>query len=894
MRSMMRWLGVIALGSVVTTAWPGGIAAQQAPGRGTVAGVVVDAVQGEPLVSAEVQLEGTSFRAVTDQNGRYRIAEVPPGEYTLVITFLGFGGAKQAVKVSAGEVAAADVKLTLSFGEEVNVSAPILEGQTRALNQQKNASNIVNVVSADQLAGFPDPNVAEAAQRVPGVSLQRDDGEGELMLIRGISPALNSMTMNGERIPSTESTSRTVNSISIASDILQTIEVTKSLRPDQDGDAIGGVVNFVTKQAPEVGKLTGNIEWGYNDIRSENNPKASVTWGRRFSEKRMGLIVSGSAQDESRANETIENEYTVTQQLSRVTFRDEYSNYQRYSANAAFDWLASNYTFTLRSTWTRQDQDKVRRRQRDENIPTGITGTGGRIRTELRDRTRRRDVFTSSLGGTVLFKNEWAADYSFAYNESDREEPDTALNRYQQSGIRYAPFVDPEGRWAYINPNPQNFDPSRSNWSYNQTEQLFTNDRDIIGAFNLRIPIGSGFMKYGLKVRDKSKFNDQNLWQYSGSGLPTLAVAGTEMSRPEYLDSFVQPGPFLTPETMRGFFTQYNLTPTKTLSTDSFDYEADEQVVAGYGMLELRPVNNLTIMGGLRYEYSSNNYTGKQILGTTVSPVTGETSQGSWLPALHLRYAFNDATNLRFAVTRSIARPNYYDLVPYEYINTDDDTISRGNPDLVVTNATNIDIFIERYFSNVGVLGGGYFYKSLSDPIFVQRSVQNYQGEPYRVTEPINGENGSISGFETYYQQRLSFLPGFLDGFGLLANYVYVTSDATMPNREAVQTFPGQSDHSGNFAVWYEKAGFTGRAAYNYSGRYLFELGEVALMDIWKMGHPQWDLTLSQRIGKHFSVYGNVLNLNDARDREFWGVESQEARNEKYSWWTQVGLRFEF
>jgi TonB-dependent receptor len=891
---MMRWFSVVALGVAVMAAWPETSAAQQAARPGTVAGQIVDKVQGEPLAGAEVQIDGTRFSAVTDQNGRYRVPDLPPGDYTLVVTFLGFGGDKRQITITPGSVTTADFQVSLTFGEEVTVSAPILEGQTRALNQQKTASNIVNVVSADQLAGFPDPNVAEAAQRVPGVSLQRDDGEGELMLIRGISPALNSMTMNGERIPSTESTSRAVNSISIASDILQTIEVTKSLRPDQDGDAIGGVVNFVTKQAPEVARLMGTLEWGYNDLRSTNNPKASVTWGRRFSQKRLGMIFSGSAQDESRANETIENEYTVTQQLSRVTFRDEYSNYQRYSANAAIDWLASSYTFTVRSTWTRQDQDKVRRRQRDENIPTGITGTGGRIRTELRDRTRRRDVFTNSLGGTVLFKNEWAADYAFAYNESDRGEPDTALNRYQQSGIRYAPYVDPEGRWAYINPNPQNFDPTKSTWSYNQTEQLFTNDRDLIGGFNLRIPLGSGFMKYGVKVRDKQKTNDQNLWQYSGSGLPTLAVAGTEMSREEFLDSFVRPGPFLTPDTMRGFFTQYTLTPTKTLSTDSFDYEADEQVLATYGMVELRPTNNLTVMGGLRFEYSSNDYTGKKILGTTVSPVTGEASQGSWLPALHLRYAFNDNTNLRFAVTRSIARPNYYDLVPYEYIDTDGDTISRGNPDLKVTDSTNIDVFVERYFSNVGVLGGGYFYKSLSDPIFVQRSTQDYQGEPYRVTEPVNGESGSISGLEVYYQQRLSFLPGFLNGFGVLGNYVYVTSDATMPNRPAVQTFPGQSDHSGNFALWYEKAGFTGRIAYNYSGKYLFELGEVALMDIWKIGHPQWDMTLTQRIGKRFSVYANVLNLNDARDREFWGVETQQARNEKYSWWSQVGLRFEF
>lgn len=893
-RSMMRWLSVVALGVAVVAVWPGTSAAQQANRPGTVAGQIVDKTQGEPLAGAEVQIDGTRFSAVTDQNGRYRVPDLPPGDYTLVVTFLGFGGDKRPITIRSGAVTTADFQLALTFSEAVTVSAPILEGQTRALNQQKTASNMVNVVSADQLAGFPDPNVAEAAQRVPGVSLQRDDGEGELMLIRGLSPALNSMTMNGERIPSTESTSRAVNSISIASDILQTIEVTKSLRPDQDGDAIGGVVNFVTKQAPEVARLMGNVEWGHNDLRSENNPKASVTWGRRFAEKRLGVIFSGSAQDESRANETIENEYTVTQQLNRVTFRDEYSDYQRYSANAAVDLLASNRTFTVRSTWTRQDQDKVRRRERQENIPTGITGTGGRIRTELRDRTRRRDLFTSSLGGTLLFKSEWAADYSVAYNESDRGEPDTTLNRYQQSGIRYVPVVDPEGRWAYIDPNPQNFDPAKSTFSYNQTEQLFTNDRDIIGAFNLKIPLGSGFMKYGVKFRDKQKSNDQNLWQYSGSGLPTLAVAGTELSRDGFLDGFVRPGPFLTPDTMRGFFTQYQLTRTKVLSTDSFDFEADEQVTATYGMLELRPTNRLTVMGGLRFEYSSNSYTGKQILGTTVSPVTGEATEASWLPSLHLRYAFNDQTNFRFAVTRSIARPNYYDLVPFQYIDTDGDSISRGNPDLRVTEATNVDVFFERYFSNVGMFGGGFFYKSLSDPIFVQRSIVDYQGEPYRVTQPVNGERGSIKGVEVNYQQRLSFLPGFLDGLGVMGNYVYVSSEATLPNRPEVQAFPGQSDHSGNFALWYEKSGFTGRIAFNYSGQYLYELGEVALMDIWKIGHPQWDLTLTQRIDKRFSVYANVLNLNDARDREFWGVETQQARNEKYSWWTQVGLRFEF
>ncbi len=893
MRATSRVLGAFWGLALLLLALPVPVSAQAT--TGAVAGQVLDTT-GQPLVGAEVKLDGTSFISATDQNGRYRIAEIPPGEYTIIVDFLGFGSNRKTITISAGDVVQNDVKLALTFGEQVEVSAPLLEGQAKALNQQRVAPNILNVVSADQIAGFPDSTIAEAAQRVPGIGLQRDDGEGEVMLIRGVDPKLNSVTMNGERIPSTESATRTVNSISIASDILQTIEVSKSLRPDLDGDAIGGVVNFVTKQAPEVAKVYGTFEIGYNDLRGASHPKGSGTWGRRFADNRLGIIASGSAQDENRANETIENEYTVTQQLDRVTFRDEYSNYQRYSGNLAVDWLSSNSTLTFRSTWTRQDQAKVRRRERHERIPAGTVGSGGRIRTELRDRDRTRDVFTNGVNGTWILQNEWSLEYGVAYNISDREEPDTALNRYEQGSIRYAPFVDPDNEF-YINPNPLNRDTNRSTWRFNQIEQLFTTDRDVIGNLNLKIPLGGGapgYMKYGLKVRDKHKENDQNLFNYSGSGLPTLAQVGTEFSNPDFLDGFYRAGPFLSPDTMRGFFDAYPLTRTTVPSTDSFDYDANETVTAGYGMVELNLTPRFLVMGGLRYEYTSSDYTGKQILGNTVEPVTGDANYGDALPMAHLKFAFDDRTNLRFAITRSIARPSYYDLVPYEYIDTEGDAISRGNPDLKVTDATNIDAFIERFLPGVGVVGGGFFYKHLTNPIFVTRFTETFQGEPYRVTQPINGESGDITGLEVYYQQRLGFLPGLLDGFGVLANYVYVTSEAQLPGRPEQSTFPGQSDHSGNFALSYENWGFTGRIAYNYSGEYLFELGEVAVMDIVKMGHAQWDMTLSQRLTPHFTLFGNVLNLNDARDREFWGLDSQPSRNEKYSWWGAMGIRVEF
>ena len=433
------------------------------------------------------------------------------------------------------------------------MSAPILEGQTRALNQQKTASNIVNVVSADQMAGFPDPNVAEAAQRVPGVSLQRDDGEGELMLIRRDLAALNSMTMNGERIPSTESTSRTVElHLHRQRHPADDRGDEKSLRPDQDGDAIGGVVNFVTKQAPEVGKLTGNLEWGYNDLRSTNNPKASVTWGRRFSQKRLGTDLlrqrpGREPRERDDRRRVHRDAATQPRHVPRRVFELPALQRQRRRRLAGLE-LHLHRAIDVDAPGPGQgapapagrehpDRDHGHRRPHPDRAADG---------------TRRRDVFTNSLGGTVYVQERVGRRLLVHVQQSDRGEPNTALNRYQQSGIRYAPIVDPEGRWAYINPNPQNFDPTRSTWSYNQIEQLFTNDRDIIGGFNLRIPLGSGFMKY--TGQGPRQAEDQRPEPLAVIGLRLAdARRGRHRTVARQVPGRLRaPGPFLAPETMRG------------------------------------------------------------------------------------------------------------------------------------------------------------------------------------------------------------------------------------------------------------------------------------------------------------------------------------------------------
>ena len=242
------------------------LAASAQTTTGSIEGRVLDSVTGEPLPGATVLLEGSSITGSTDRTGTFRVSGAPAGDQTLLVTYLGKQDGRVTVAVRAGGVVStADVKLQrIAFSETVTVTADefILDAQARALNQQKSAPNITNVVSADQIGSFPDPNAADTAQRIPGVSVSKDQGEGRYVLVRGAEPRLNSMMIDGERIPSPDPTLRQVALDVVPSDLLQSIEVSKAITPDQDGDAIGGGVNLVMKQAPDRLRMFGGIGTG--------------------------------------------------------------------------------------------------------------------------------------------------------------------------------------------------------------------------------------------------------------------------------------------------------------------------------------------------------------------------------------------------------------------------------------------------------------------------------------------------------------------------------------------------------------------------------------------------------------------------------------------------------
>lgn len=893
-RAISRGFVVVAALSAILVALP--TTAQQA--TGTITGRVLLKDTTEPLYGVEVKIEGTKFTTVTDRAGRYKLAAVPAGERALRVSSQGFAAVTGKVVVPAGGSVTFDASLEIPFQDAVSVSAPLERSQARALTVQANAPNIVNVVAADEINALPDANVAESAGRIAGVTLTVDDGEGENMSVRGLPPQLNSVTINGERIPSTDSRNRNIDFVNTSSAILQSIEVTKAITPSMDGDAIGGVVNLVTKQAPEEGILLVSAGGEYLDQREDFNSEVNATYGQRFAQEAYGIVVSGSYEDHDRSNETRGDIIWSGANLTENVLRGEVSDAKRYSLNGAFDGVigAGVATFYVRGTWSGREQEKLRRRTRMRDIQNGINGgSRGRLQFEIRDRDRTVDVGGFSAGGSAALSDTWAMDFSASYNIGQREEPLTVSTVYRQSNVVFTtPVVN--GYDVFVSPTNQDY--TKATLNQVQLLDLKTEDEDIVGRVDFKHFLkGGAVIGYGLKYRTKDKTNDENTTNYTGTAPTYDKVVEPEVFH-VFDDKYGVLGQYPAKDKGLQLISEYGLKGAKDYTVDTADYTADEDVFAGYLQAELTFGQKLSALVGARFEQTESDYTGKSVVfekgvyKETV-PVYGDSSYGNLLPALHMRYAFTDKTNLRFAVTTSIARPVFYDLVPRQNVNTDNDTVTRGNPNLDVTKALNFDLLFEHYFSGVGVLSAGVFYKDIKDPIVTVQSTETIDGEPWRVTQPENGDSATMKGLEIAFSKQFRELPKPFDGLGVNVNYTYSDGDVTLGTGRETRFFL-QPEHTANFSISYEKGGFSGRVALKYVGDFIEEYGATESEDIYIDEHTQWDLSLSQAIGKHLSLYANVVNANDAPWRRFYGGAWRPAWYETYSWWGSFGIRYNF
>ena len=324
----------------------------------------------------------------------------------------------------------------------------------------------------------------------------------------------------------------------------------------------------------------------------------------------------------------------------------------------------------------------------------------------------------------------------------------------------------------------------------------------------------------------------------------------------------------------------------------------------------------MRILAGVRYENTRVRYDALQIndpgedsnMPVTSTPIEGGTDYDFLLPMIHLRYALSDRANIRFAYTRSYARPNLSDVVPSQNINFADQIISTGNPDLLPADATNLDLLFENYIQGAGVISGGLFYKRIEDFIFNQVSdVEGGQFDGFRSFSPVNGDVANLYGAEINFSKKLDFLPGFLSGLGVYLNYTYVQSDSSFEflvedpdtGQEVVSVrddvpFVGQADHVWNAAISFDRGGFSSRISLNYNGSSLLSFADDPELDFFLDERYQLDINASQKITDQLTIFAEFVNLTNDPNVQYQSVRSQVVNYELYSWSARFGINFKF
>lgn len=915
---------------------------------GVISGKVTSAEGNISMPGASIRLLNAGNRyTVSDQIGDFEFLNVPAGSYQIEVMYIGYTAQQKLVTVEAGKNTI--VNLTLGSSAE-NLQNVVIRGdralgQARALNQQKTNRNISNVISSDQVGRFPDANIGDALKRVPGITMQNDQGEARNIIIRGLAPALNSVTLNGDRIPSAEGDNRNVQMDLIPSDMIATIEVNKTLTPDMDADAIGGSVNLITRATPNGERISATLAGGYGPIRKSGNSTAGLVYGNRFLNSRLGVVASGSYNNNDFGSDNIEAVWAKDEFNNTYVQESDIRKYDvqriRRSAALAFDYkFDNNNSIFANAMYNWRDDRENRFRTTYDNLePTysgeTITGFTGDIKRETkggiannRNKSRRLEdqrVQNYALRGEHLLNAKLDLDWSLNYATAREFRPNERYIEFQQEGVALSEDLT-NMRKPLISSTPT----SLNQFELSElTENRDNTEESEFGArLNIRIPFSvvngqKGRLRTGLRSRIKDKSRNNIFYSYDAaenanlSEVPESFYGGNGFNPG---NQFV-PGAFASADYLGNLnlnnAAQYiaELDPSEFLSAN---YRAKEQIYAGYLRWDQDFSNKLSMIVGARLENTHIDYTGNRVLDEAEleGEINTRNSYTNVMPSISFKYDATADMVLRAAFTTALARPDYYSLAPFVNNNAADAEISAGNPALKATYAYNFDLMAENYFKSVGLVSAGVFYKNLNNFIYTYSNNQytsaNFSGDFPEQANPIpadetwtfiqsrNGDNVAVYGFEFAFQRQLDFLPGkFLKGFGIYANYTYTKSKAKgIADEEGTErlnvVLPGTAPHMLNGSLFWENKKFSARVSANFTSSYLDELGASEFNDSYYDKQFFLDLNASYKIQKHIRIFAEANNVTNQPLRYYQGTSALTKQLEYYQARYNLGLKFDF
>lgn len=918
--------------------------------QGTLKGHIHDGRN--PLAFATIRVIDAKIQTVSGLDGSFSLL-MPEGKHLVSITMVGYNKVDTLITILKGKTTYLGA-VNLAGGEELKqivIKGMYSSGERKAIAMRRNSTAIMDVSSTDAIGKLPDINAAEAVQRIAGVSIDRDQGEGRYVTVRGTPSQWSSTTINGDRMPAAKTSgdllgNRTVPMDLLPSEFIQYIQVVKAITPEYEGDAIGGTINFITRTSPEkrtlrvMGALPyaerPNDKFGYN---------GSVLYGDRILNDKLGFLVLGSINQRTYGTDNYEVVYG--NQLHNVTTLDV-RNYQgtrtNKGMNAALDYTVAAGTKIYARGYYTELLDNERNRKTmhyfDRTVNNAVL------------RWNIVDYYFKNYGGetgiesslssrlTMNARLAWYKSWAGYKGPSSAEKNNRGYyyGNWVQSvkydnlvniGGKDYKFLKGDGPAGYEGDDPEHIQTHFSaSTPYNPDnyylDRFVTSIRNItendkVAAVDFKYQATNDLLlKFGGKFRYKTSSYDYRYqtWVYKTTAakayLPLWGKEAFPASSwfPELNNAYDNlkfdyptEQSFINPHSIPS--VSANLTYTANDATNSSyaagNYDATEKVGAGYLMGEWKLDAELQLVGGMRFEYTSNE-TNSYIyndITKKVSPVTGSKNVPAVLPMLHLIYKPNEKIDLRAAVTRTFSRSAFNEISPTTRVNPNTLTITLGNPDLRPTFSWNYDLIGSYYLSPSSYLTGGVFYKGIKDAVYTQSFAQSQTVDGttanFQVSQPQNSENAKLYGVELGYNQKFTFLPGILGGLGINVNYTYTKSETTIDDRPDEKIgLLNQSPNIINGALFYERNHFSFRIAANYRQAFLVEIRDNSGADRYQDKDFHLDLNMSYNFPKNITLFVDANNLTNAPLRYYHGVKSRPEQTEWYSARGRVGVNWSF
>jgi hypothetical protein len=834
-----------------------------------VRGVVKDAQTEEELIGASIWVKEQNTGTTTGLDGSFRL-QLNQFPATLVYSFIGYIPQEITVENSGEKTVNISLKPKAQQLDGVVIQARAV-GNTdvgaRAI--ERNALNVMNVVSARTIEVSPDMTVANVVQRMSGVVMERDNnGDGQYALLRGMDKRFNYTLVNGVKIPSPDNKNRFVPLDIFPSELLDRLEVTKAITADMEGDGIGGAINMVMKDAPSELQVTANLSSGFNtqffsrnfqtfnhsaiDRQSPDgkyglgfpsNMSHFTTGNLKMNERsfplgiaggfsaggrvlndKLGVMVAASYSDAYRGSTSdVYGGISGVDGSQHITNRYFSTEQTRLGTHAKFD-LRLNRNHKL--MWYNAYMDFQNKQVRDANEKAAQ----GRASQTIRLRWNHQSILASTLRGDHDFlNNKLRFNWSLAYGHAFNETPDNTTIRLSVGGDEvfiYSTQSAVRRRW----------------------EENSDNDKAVYANLTYVTQIGSAKVDWSTGAMFRDKKRESLFYEYTFGPTPTLQMRGVDWN------SFDE--------------IAFNLTSISL--HDPLNYDASEQISAGYIQAKTT-IGKLQTIAGLRVEHTKQGYDLKFPIGGDVKPV-GFQDYYSWLPNFHARYELDRNTNLRFSYVKAINRPSFFEIVPY--LKEFEDYQETGNPELRHTVADNLDLRYEYFPSPNEQFMVGLFYKYIRDPI-EYRMVETSRGANYMPDNLGNATNVGIEMDVTRYFRK----------FGVKANYTFTHSNITQskwlltpnPNPDAdhptivvgknqTRQLFGQAAHVANASLLYRDTenNWNAQLAFSYTSKRLVQISRWLDQDVWQDGFVRLDASIEKRFPKikltAFAKASNLLN----------------------------------